>query len=264
VIKRFSYSSLETFKKCPAQFKFRYLDNIRKSDEGIEAFMGKRVHETLEFLYTKKLAYNILIVDTILDRYHARWEEKWHERIAIVRQNMNDLSYRYLGEDCLARYYRTYTPFDQKVVSTEKSIDFFIDENEDYPFRGIIDRLDADDKGNWEIHDYKSGANVLSQSRVDTDSQLALYEIGLRYHYKNVKTVTLYWHFLQSGIVRKSNRSLRQLSLLVKRIRSIVDEIRNRINHDLSFVPNESVLCNWCYFWEECPAKINGNPYMID
>ncbi|MEE9190338.1 MAG: PD-(D/E)XK nuclease family protein [Candidatus Neomarinimicrobiota bacterium] len=264
MIKRFSHSSIETFKKCPAQFKFRYLDKVRKPDEGVEAFMGKRVHEALEFLYTKKLAGKIPIVDTILDYYHAQWDDKWHERIAIVRKNLNDLSYRYLGEDCLARYFRTYAPFDQNVISVEKSIDFFIDENEDYPFRGIIDRLDEDDKGNWEIHDYKSGSNVLSQSRANTDSQLALYEIGIRYNNKNIKTVTLCWHFLQSGIVRKSNRTARQLSLLTNRIKSTVDEIRNRINRDLSFVPKESVLCNWCYYWEECPVKRQGNPHMID
>ena len=51
MIERFSYSSLQTFKKCPAQFKIRYIDKVRKKDEGIEAFMGKRVHESIEFLY---------------------------------------------------------------------------------------------------------------------------------------------------------------------------------------------------------------------
>ena len=37
-------------KKCPAQFKYRYIDKIYKKDEGIEAFMGKRVHESIEYL----------------------------------------------------------------------------------------------------------------------------------------------------------------------------------------------------------------------
>ena len=37
MIERFSYSSLETYKKCPAQFRFRYIDKVIKRDEGIEA-----------------------------------------------------------------------------------------------------------------------------------------------------------------------------------------------------------------------------------
>jgi len=53
MIDRFSYSSLETYKKCPTQFRFRYIDKIYKDDEGIEAFMGKRVHEALEYLMKK-------------------------------------------------------------------------------------------------------------------------------------------------------------------------------------------------------------------
>ena len=50
-MKRFSYSSLGSFKKCPQQFKIYYLDKVVKPDQGIEAFMGIIVHETLEYLY---------------------------------------------------------------------------------------------------------------------------------------------------------------------------------------------------------------------
>ena len=57
--KYYSYSAMQSFQKCPAQFQFRYIDRIFKKDEGIEAFMGKRVHETIENLYNqKKLLYN--------------------------------------------------------------------------------------------------------------------------------------------------------------------------------------------------------------
>ena len=63
---RFSHSSLETYKKCPAQFKIRYIDNIRKPDESIEAFMGKRVHEALEYLYNEVLDGRIPFLTMLL------------------------------------------------------------------------------------------------------------------------------------------------------------------------------------------------------
>ena len=50
----FSYSQLSTFKSCPQQYKIIYLDGVRKINESIEAFMGKRVHEVLEWLYSKE------------------------------------------------------------------------------------------------------------------------------------------------------------------------------------------------------------------
>jgi len=55
----FSHSSLSTFEQCPARFKFIYLDRIRKPFEGIESFVGRRVHETLEFLYQEGSFYFI-------------------------------------------------------------------------------------------------------------------------------------------------------------------------------------------------------------
>ena len=50
----FSYSQLSTFKTCKEQYKIVYLDGQRKKNESIEAFMGKCVHGTLEWLYQEE------------------------------------------------------------------------------------------------------------------------------------------------------------------------------------------------------------------
>jgi len=47
----YSNSRIETFEQCPRKYKFRYLENIKTGTEGVEAYVGKRVHETLEKLY---------------------------------------------------------------------------------------------------------------------------------------------------------------------------------------------------------------------
>ena len=48
----YSYSRVNTFFTCPAQFKFRYIDRLPSpSPEGVELFMGSRFHEAMEFLY---------------------------------------------------------------------------------------------------------------------------------------------------------------------------------------------------------------------
>ncbi len=84
-MERFSHSSLETYKKCPAQFKIRYIDNIRKPDESIEAYMGKRIHEALEYLYNEVLEERIPLFDHVIEKYNSVWEQNWHSRIGIVR-----------------------------------------------------------------------------------------------------------------------------------------------------------------------------------
>ena len=152
-LERFSYSGLESYKKCPAQFKFRYIDFIRKPDEGIEAFMGKRVHEALEF-YIEVQSGRIPIIDSIHDYYKSIWNDKWHNRIAIAKRGECKEDYFRLGEDCIARFYRKNQPFAERVEGIELEIDFKLDGNESYRIKGIIDRLDHDSNGKFEIHDY--------------------------------------------------------------------------------------------------------------
>ena len=41
-----------------------------------------------------------------------------------------------------------------------------------------------------------------------------------------------------------------------------IDIIRNHINKDVEFGPKESILCNWCYYWKECPAKSTNNDIL--
>jgi len=101
ILERFSHSGIQSFKKCPAQFKFRYIDQIYKKDEGIEAFLGKRVHESIEYLYELVKSGVIPVVDEILKVHKSLWKEKWHKRIAIVYQNKTARDYFYLGEECI-------------------------------------------------------------------------------------------------------------------------------------------------------------------
>ncbi len=259
---RFSHSSLETYKKCPTQFKIRYLDNIKKPDESIEAFMGKRIHEALEFLYNEVLEGRIPFFDHVIDKFEKEWEKNWHTRIGIVKKENTSEYYKLLGEDCLARYFRKHTPFNEPIVGNEIEINFTLDEEGGYQIKGIIDRLDHDGEGNWEIHDYKSGKRSFTQAQADEDKQLALYQLGLLDKDNEIKSIKLVWHFLQNGVEVESNRTEEQLMDLSTSIKSQIDEIRSIINNGGEFPPKKSILCNWCYYWEECPIQSGSNPFI--
>ncbi|MBT6915554.1 MAG: PD-(D/E)XK nuclease family protein [Candidatus Marinimicrobia bacterium] len=262
MIERFSHSSLQTFKKCPAQFKIRYIDKVRKKDEGIEAFMGKRVHEAIEFLYETVLKGQIPFVDHIVDYYREIWAEHWHNRISRVDSAMKPTDYLRTGEECIVRYYRKHQPFHQPIKGNEVELDFFLDENKQYQMKGFIDRLDNLGNGHWEIHDYKTSKRALGQKAADNDEQLALYHFALKQKYKNVEKVDLVWHFLRHGIERRSSRTEEQLVALSNKCQSSIDTIRDFIQKGGAFYPKQSMLCNWCYYWEECSAKDGANPFI--
>jgi len=51
-MKQFSHSKLQTYERCPLQYKLQYLIKLKtESETTVEAFMGSRVHDTLELLY---------------------------------------------------------------------------------------------------------------------------------------------------------------------------------------------------------------------
>lgn len=262
VLNHFSYSGLDTYRKCPAQFQFRYIDQIVKTDEGIEAFMGKRVHEVLEFLYQEIHAGKTASLDQLLDHYQKQWKNNWHERIAIVNKNETKENYYKLGMDCIARYYRKYQPFSNGVIGIELEMNFTLDNNPQYKMKGYIDRLDRPGNGSIEIHDYKTGKNVMSQKNADEDGQLAIYQLAIQQKFDDVQSIKLVWHFVRYGIEIRSTRTNAQLQLLTNNLKNKIDEIRKKESEGNPFPAKESILCNWCYYWEECPMKKTSNPFV--
>jgi len=47
----YSHSRLSCFEQCPQKYKLQYIDRMETEvEENIEAFLGSRVHDTLEKL----------------------------------------------------------------------------------------------------------------------------------------------------------------------------------------------------------------------
>ncbi len=91
----YSHSRLSSFENCRKQFHFRYVLRIPAPSEGVEAFVGKRVHEVLERLYRFVERSQVPSLERVLQRYHALWDENWNaERVRIVKQAMSAEHYR--------------------------------------------------------------------------------------------------------------------------------------------------------------------------
>lgn len=257
----FSHSSLSTFEQCPAKYKLYYLEGIEKPHESVESFLGRRVHESLEFLYREVGNGNTLLFDNLNDHFKNSWESEWHEHIVIVNPKLTARDYLRIGEQCLARYFRMYHPFKELVEGIEMEIVFKLADDDDFQIKGIIDRLDRKD-GKFEIHDYKTSKRAMTQAAADKNRQLALYQIGLQNLYDDVEEVDLVWHFVRTGDTVRSRKTPEQIDELKSTIRHLAHRIKERAAKGGPFPPRPIPLCNWCYYWEECPAKTGQNPFV--
>ena len=254
----FSPSSLSCFDNCPKQYQFRYVEPIAVEQEGIEAFVGKRVHEVLDRLYRFVSDGMVPSREKVLWRYHQNFQDHFDPaRVRIVREGTELGWYRATGARGLENYYRRHYPFDaDQTLGREKPIRFELDGG--YPVRGIIDRLVRSRDGVLEIHDFKTGRRVPSQDELDRDRQLGLYELGVRELFAETGEVRLVWHYVVPDQVRTSTRTPEQREALREATARSIDRIRS----ETEWTPRPSGLCDWCEFRAYCPAFGGQRPEL--
>lgn len=246
----YSHSRISTFEQCPLKFKFNYIDKIETDiEDTIEAFLGSRVHEVLEKLYTDAKFQKIPELKELLEYYDKIWNENWNDAIVIVRKEYDKENYRKMGERFITDYYNRYHPFDDsKTIALETTKTIPLDEEKKYHFHIRIDRLAVKDKV-YEIHDYKTANSLPTQEYLDKDRQLAIYAYGIKKMYPDAKKIRLIWHYLAFDKEMCSERTSTQLEELRKDILRSIAEIESCTE----FIPKESALCRWCEFRNMCP-----------
>ncbi len=267
----YSFSKIGSFEKCKLQYKYRYIDNVRLRVETIEAFMGIIVHEALQEFYD--LVKNKIIKPEkwLLSKYDELWKKGYNDSIKIMKKEFSAEDYYEKGKKCLMDYYEEYKPFDQtKVVKTEESVFCMLkQDSQEYRFKGILDRLDWNDKEKiFEIHDYKTSGTLMTQEEADQDLQLPLYQFALLSRWPEAEKTKLIWHFLLFNKQIESSRTEEQLMEIQS---SAVDKIK-AIEACEEFPPHKSVLCDWCDYQQICPLwkhpkemeKLDENKYKKD
>src|SRR6266850_6366239 len=94
----YSHSRLSSFEKCKLQYRYRYVDRIRRDIQSIEAFLGNRVHEVLEKLYKDLQMERTPALEELTGLYQRSWEKLYTDKIRIVKTDYVSEQYRNLRE----------------------------------------------------------------------------------------------------------------------------------------------------------------------
>ena len=246
----YSHSRLSCFEQCPYKYKLKYINKVEpETAQSIEVYMGSRVHETLEKLY-RDLAYKKTnALEELLTFLRDEWNKNWTDDILIVKEEYTKENYLHMAEQFISDYYQRYYPFDhEKTIAIEDQIIIDLDGSGEYKLQGFIDRLTEREDGYYEIHDYKTNSRLPLPEYIDSDRQLALYAIGVKLRYPDVKDVRLVWHFLKFDKEIDSTRTDEELEQLKKETIQLIDTIEKQT----SFPTNPSMLCNWCEYKPIC------------
>jgi putative RecB family exonuclease len=248
---RYSYSKLNTYRTCPLQYRFRYVDRVPVVvAPSVEAFMGSRVHDTLEWLYRQVANGRVPGLDEALSDYESRWDAERKGALRIANEGPGEDAYRDAGRRCLELYVSRHAPFDAGIVlGLEEG--FQIPLPGGITLNGFIDRLMERADGVYEVHDYKTSRHLPTPQEARADEQGGWYALAVRGRFPHARDVRLVWHYLRHDEERVSTRTSDELEALRQ---DIVRRVRT-LEGATDFPARESRLCDWCDYGSICPVK---------
>lgn len=246
----YSHSGLKYFESCPLKFKFKYITKPSiELKESIEAFVGKRFHETMEFLYKNVHYTNVPSLEVLFDFFEQQWKKEWNNSIIILNNSLSKEDYFNYGKKCIANYYNKFKPFNDSItLALEKEVLFPLDSEGKITIKAVIDRLSKKDDV-YQIHDYKTAGSLPDKKMLEEDRQLSLYALAIQNQYNDVNDVELLWHYVGFNETFVVKRNIQEL----ERIRQETINLIEKIQREKSFPAKPSALCAYCEYKEICP-----------
>ena len=254
MIKNLSPSRASQFKTCPKQFKFANVDKIKEPTTEVQA-KGTTVHQALEDLFDLKPD------ERNTEKLHNLFREAWtkvrgndehHNLFSSVEE---EREWGLDGLKLLNNYMSIEDPTSFEPLERERWVRGSI---EDLNLRGILDRMDRNNKGELVIVDYKSGKAPLAKYKEPRFFALKLYALLIQKELGEMPSELKLIYLKNSTIhtLKVTQDSLDQVKIEVL-------EIWNNIKKAFEtndFPATKNALCDWCYFKPICPVFNENAP----
>lgn len=238
-----SATSLSTYRRCPQQWKLKYVDGLPEEDKPFFN-LGTAVHAALETFYDRRVA-SPAPREEVLEAFRREFDPAAYGSDEEAARRRAD------GVKMVEEFYDKHAGRFEPALAVEKRLSFDV---EGVGFRGYVDRIDKVSDERIRVVDYKTGGSF-DLDRVRTDPQLTLYQIGCEQTLGlEVDTLVLY-HVPSQTPFEVERHGEEQ----VERVRAAVREAARGIE-DERFEPDPGRYCEWCDFRPHCPAWADEFP----
>lgn len=235
---KLSASSIGTFKKCPKQYHYRYIEkpDVQKQDWTHLEF-GKLAHRVLE-LFHEEILNNVTkpseYPGVMSKAFKAGLEEFNADYLIDELPELKDILTVYLN-----KMIKDGIP---QVISNELSFETNI---ENHVIRGFIDRIDLVSPGHYKVVDYKTNKNP----KYLTNFQLLLYAVVIREKFPDAEKISGEYVLLKNNCDTIGwDFTNKEIDDTVKTILEVGDSIET----NESWEKKPTKLCNWCDFKNIC------------
>jgi len=251
--KVFSFSQLKAYQSCPRQYYYAYIVKMPTRGKAVFSF-GKTMHSTLyklilennnsgqDDLFGKSKKVKQATLDDLLKFYQESWIDDWYSSAEDKHK------YRELGIDILKNYYQKFKDKWTVPLFLEKGFNIKVG---NYSLRGVLDRVDTDNQGQWQIIDYKTGKSKIKLTFEDK-KQLFIYQIAAKEVFQT-KVKELTYYYLTNNNPESFLGTEKEIVKTKEWITATIEQI---LATDFTATPG--YICNTCDYNQICPfVKIN-------
>jgi DNA helicase II / ATP-dependent DNA helicase PcrA len=263
--KKFSYSQINSYQRCPYQYKLMHVLKIPTKGSASFSF-GTTMHNTLQKFYEQVIQLNsaeqtslfgaptearimgetrVPTLEELLEIYEKTWIPDWY------KSKTQREDYFKKGKDILKTFYTTQEEVGWNVPLTLEG--WFKIRIGEETVHGRIDRIDKLEDGTLEIIDYKTG-KAKEKIIGDDKDQLLIYQIAAQTlpEYRNEGQVSqLTFYYLNDEIKTSFVGNEKDIEKLKTKISGILGKIKSA---DFIATPGAHI-CKYCDFKDICEFR---------
>jgi len=240
-----SYSQIRTYRNCPRQYFFSYIENI-KTPINDKIFVGVVFHDTAEFYIKKQIEGSSPSAEETSECFIKTFNSKVESSEIIWSESKEKSFKRGLA---FINYFVKNIASDIKPMMSEKAVECAMP-GSDIKLKGIIDLVEED----FSITDFKTTTAKWSKDRINKSFlQMCIYkylfEESIGGHIKELKFKIIYSK--NATKIKHQEQSLLSENVDMSKVFEIINFVIDNIEKGY-FYKNESYICNFCDYKNIC------------